>query len=117
QHAAGQAKGGTVHVVDPGEGSGVRPGSATSGLRAAALEHDDRLARGGAPGDVDESPPITQRLHEAGDQRRVRVVGEIVDHFGDVDVGLVADGEEARHPETSAGQLAHDQTAVGATLA
>ena len=65
QHHPRAGAGRAIDLPGAGQRAGVRAGGAAPGIRAAALEHDDRLAPGRALGGGQEARAVAQRLHEA----------------------------------------------------
>ena len=107
---------GAVDLPRPGQRARVRARRAAAGVGASALEHHDRLAPGRAARRRQKARPVPQRLDEARDQRRGRIVDEPFEDLGDLDVDLVADRHEARDAETTPAEVTEDEASVGAAL-
>ncbi len=94
QHA-GAAEGGVEDGVGAGQRPGVRGGGTSAGLVPAGLDHDDLLGPADAAGGAEELAHVADRLHVQDDAARGRVVGEVVDQVGEIDVEHRADADEA----------------------
>ena len=98
QHA-GAGDGGVDHVVGAGQRAGVRGGGLLALLAAASLDHDHRLvARRRACG-RHELARLVHRFDVQQDGARVGVVGQVVEHVAEVDVGMLAQRHEVREAD------------------
>src|SRR5439155_21396709 len=84
------------------QGAGVagRGGGSPAGL--ARFEDDDRPGSSHPPGDLHEAPSVAEGFGEDADHAGRGVLAQVLEDVGFVDVGAVADGEEAGHAEAAA---------------
>jgi hypothetical protein len=94
----------------------VGASGAPTGLRPPGLEHDHRLGRRDPRRGFHEPRTVPHRFEETGDEARVLVAGEILEQVGDLEIDLVADGDESTDADALLAELADDQSTVGAAL-
>ena len=87
-----------VDLVVAGERAGVRARRPCPHGGAAGLQHHDRLFLRDPAGDLGERPPVLQILQVLADDLSVVVLLEEGEQIVLVDVGLVAEAHDGRHP-------------------
>jgi hypothetical protein len=114
---AGAAEGGVVDVVGPGQGAGVGGGGLGALGHAAGLDGQHRLVAGGGAGRRDELAGVADGLDVEQDGADVRMGAQIVDGVAEVDVEVVAQGDEMREADAARRGPVQHRRAQGAGLA
>jgi hypothetical protein len=102
--------------VGTGHRRGMRGGGPHARRRASALDRHDRLATRHPPSDAAELAGVAERLQVQQDDVGSGVVLPVLQQVVAADVGLVADRDEARHPQPDARRPFEHGDAQGARL-
>ena len=97
-----------VDLVVAGQGTGVRTGRLGSGGCAPSLEHDDGLLLGDTAGDFGKRPAILEVFTVLRDHARVVVLLEEGQQIVFVQIRLVAQAHNGRHPHLGRTREADD---------
>src|SRR5262249_48046189 len=84
------------------------PGGPGAGGGPAGLHGDDRLAARDLGRDAGELARVPEALEVQDDDRGPRIIGPVAEQVVARDVGLVADGDEARDAEVERTDLVED---------
>ena len=94
-HGAGAAQGGIKHIVATDNGTAVGLRGLVAGRFASGLEHDHRFGIGRRAQRAHEAPGVGDAFEVHDDALRARIVGQIVQHLGNVHGRIRAQGDDA----------------------
>ena len=100
QHA-GAPEGGVVDRIGAGQRAGVRGGGARALGMPARLDHDHRLHARRGPRRGHELARVGDHLDVEQDRPGRGVVGQVVEHVAEVDVGHVAERDQVREADAA----------------
>ena len=112
----GAAKGGIVNRIRPGEGAGVGRGGLGGGRRASRFHDDDGFDARRGTGRRHEGLRVLHRLDIEEDRARGGIERVIVQHVAEIDVGHVADGDEAGEADLASRRPGDERGGDGARL-
>ncbi len=94
-HRAGAAQYGIEHLVAADDGAGMRLRGHVAVVLAPGLEHHHGLGVGSGAQRTGEAPRIGDALHVDHDTLRVAIVGQVVEHRPQADLGMGAERDHA----------------------